>query len=68
MPTITRQQALETLLSPITWLPSTSIEYRKALISRRHRDVALIYPFLTPSEQGRATEWQIREAHAGLWD
>lgn len=68
VPRLTRKQSLDKLLQPITWSWSSSIAFRQNLVSQRRHDVAVVMPFLTPSERKRAEQWMKDEAHDGLWD
>jgi hypothetical protein len=63
-----RPQALNDLLSPITWHPSTSIAYRKNYVLERRHSVNVVRPFLTRSEKKRADKWLEDEKHEGLWE
>lgn len=65
---ISRDEAFDKLLIPITWVLSSRIIDRKDLVNSRHKEVRLVYPFLTDEEKKRADEWFESESHSALWD
>lgn len=65
---IARRKALASLLLPIAWPWSSSIEYRRRIVTERRQKVHLVLPFLTTAERGLAKAWLERERHDGLWD
>ena len=60
--------ALSELLAPITWNSSSSASARRALVTKRREEVAIVYPFLPPNGQDIADGWLEKERHDGLWD
>lgn len=63
-----RKDALEELLQPITWCPSSSIRSRQELVVSKRRKVLLVLPFLNKKEQTKALLWLHEERHSDLWD
>lgn len=68
MEALKREQALNTLLQPITWDWSSSVRSRQNLVIRRRNEVKTAMPFMTPEELERANKWLKDEAHSDLWD
>ena len=64
----TRAEALEYLLSPITWPELLTNEYVKGKVFYRLQQVRLVYPVLTNTEKLRADLWLESEQHLELWD
>ncbi len=62
-----RESAFKKIFEPIKWPMSSSIEYRKNLVTERRKCVNLVYPFLTDEEKKIADQWLIDERHEGLW-
>lgn len=65
---LTRNEALNNLLKPIIWDWSSSVKYRKWLVTMRRDAVKLIYPFLTTEEKYLANKWLMEESYHELWD
>ena len=64
----TRAVSLRDLMRPIKWRMTSTITSRRILVAGRHRDLLVVYPFLTEEEQARADIWFEKEAHRGLWE
>ena len=63
-----RSEAFESLLEPIRWDWSTSVQYRRELVSRRRREMTAVYPFLNEAEQELAIAWLKDNRHEELWE
>lgn len=64
----TREEVVEHLLRPIKWSWSSSIEYRKAVITARYDSIKLVYHFLTKEEKRRFDKWDKDNNNRELWD
>ena len=65
---MTRKEALDKLLQPITWNWSSPVRARQNLVSSRHSQVRTVYPFLLDDERGLADAWFKDNRFSDLWD
>lgn len=63
-----KEQHLKQLLRPITWGLSSSIKSRQNHVNERHREVSLVYKFLSEEGKKLCDDWFEKESHEGLWD
>ena len=64
---LSREQALEKLLKPITWDNRTSLKTRKNYITGLRSKVSIAYPFMNAEEKELADKWFEDEKYSELW-
>lgn len=66
--TMTREEKIKELLSPITWELDLPLKYRQNLVYSRRDEVRNAYPLLTKAHKKLADKWLESEQHSYLWD